>query len=119
METAPAQAATRIAERRRAFVRGLLWSLAVFAVLSSWLWGVRFHSWYAVAVSFIAPPYAAIDFTLRADTDMAVVSWLVTLAASGFVLCGWLRPHPALTCLAHLSLAAYWLWSFMLIGIGV
>jgi len=107
-----------VEELRESFLLGLCRNLAVFAVLSSLLWGLCFGAWFAVAVSFVAPPVAAVDFTIRADTDMAVVSWVVTVLAGGFVLVGALKPRRVFTVLAHVSLGLYWFWSFALIGIG-
>ena len=94
-------------------------NLAAFALLSSLLWGLCFGSWYAVAVSFVAPPIAAVHFASKTDLDMAVVSSVITILAGGFVLVGVLKPRRETTVLTHLSLGAYWLWSFALIGIGV
>ncbi len=118
MSDALAPVTKSLDQRRRAFGFSILWSVAVFGLLSALLWGIRFGAWYAVAVSFIAPPFAAVDFTRHADVDMAVVSWSVSALAGVFIVVGWLRPRRALTWLTHCALAVYWFWSFALIGIG-
>ena len=119
LDTGLADYRKSIEQRRRSFLTGLCCNVAIFAVLSSLLWGLRFGSWYAVELSFIAPPVYAFYFTLSADVEVAVVSWVVTALAVVFVLLGARKPRLVLTVLAHVSLALYWLWSFALIGMGV
>jgi len=119
MDSIAVQHERPVQQLRRSFLLGLCWNLAVFALLSSLLWGLGYGSWYAVALSFVAPPVAAVRFTGSADVDMALLSWFATVLAGGFVFAATLKPRRVLTVLAHVSLGIYWLWSCAVIGIGV
>ncbi len=101
------------------FLLGIGLNFAVFAVLTSLAWGVNHGSWSAVLFSFVAPPMSAIHFAENGDGDMFVMSFSATALAAGFILAGALKPRIAFTVLAHVSLLAYWFWSFALIGASV
>lgn len=107
-----------LAEKRLWFLKGALWSLIAFAVFSLWTWRLMMGSWPAFGWSFVAPLVSAVECTRRGDVDMAVVSWAVTLSVAAFVTMGTLRPGRHFTWLVHVALAAYWIWSFALVGIG-
>jgi hypothetical protein len=105
--------------RRKAVLIGLLINVLVFFCLSFLLWGVRYRSAVAVALSPIAPVYFGIIFSARGDTDVAIVSCGVSVAAAILVPLAIGKPNTVRTVLAHVALALYWFWSFCIIGIGV
>ena len=83
-----------------------------------WLGGFDAHP-LVIVIAPIAPVYAGVDFLLRGDLDMAIVSLVVSVLTIGLGALSVAKANRAAGGIAMVLIIVYWLWSFMLIGIGV
>jgi len=105
---------------RRTVIISLVVSFLLQWALSIFLWVVISHArtmviWLAPA----APPYYSVVFLADKDFDVAFVSLIISVLTIVLCLLAVLKPRNATLIPAHITLVAYWFWSYCLIGIRV
>jgi len=105
---------------RRTVIISLVVSFLLQWALSIFLWVVISHAqtmviWLAPA----APPYYGVVFLADKDFDVAFVSLIISVLAIVLCLLAVLIRRTFILVAAHITLVAYWFWSYCLIGIRV
>jgi len=105
---------------RRTVVISLAVSFSLQWALSLLLWmGISHERAMVIWLAPAAPPYYGVVFLVNRDLDVAFASLIVTVLAIVLCLLAVLIRRTFILVAAHITLVAYWFWSYCLIGIGV
>lgn len=105
---------------RRTLIISLIVSFLLQWALSLLLWiGISHAPARIIWLAPTAPPYYSVVFLEDKDFDVAFVSLIISVLTIVLCLLAVLKPRNATLIPAHITLVAYWFWSYCLIGIGV